>query len=80
MTASPCGEVVMSLRLLVKMISTLPPRFEGSRSPCSDKLLPQKDLYEQYSEQVEAADLKSESEVHVFQSLQFLRKVSFVVI
>ena len=35
----------------------------------------QKQLYDEYSETVESADLKSESEVHVFQSLQFLRKV-----
>ena len=42
---------------------------------CLHVLFPQKELYEQYSESVESADLKSESEVHVFQSLQFLRKV-----
>ncbi|KAL5254709.1 hypothetical protein ACHWQZ_G014221 [Mnemiopsis leidyi] len=35
----------------------------------------QKQLYDEYSERVESADLKSESEVHVFQSLQFLRKI-----
>lgn len=35
----------------------------------------QKELYDKYAETVESADLKSESQMHVFQSLQFLRKI-----
>lgn len=36
----------------------------------------QKDLYDKFSETVEAAHLQS-TDVHVFQSLQYLRKVRF---